>query len=214
MAAPMVAVAAANSPIGKKLIGAAVALILVLVAALGGGVVMVAAAITQYTNPEATGVGDDYPFKLGTINTLSPLGYDYGECVDFIAWRINEAAGTPSAPYAFTWGVLTPGGGDAYEWKPAWQAHDWPVSATPSAGWIAWWDAGTVGSLGHVAWVTAVDPVAGTITIEEYNWGTTHRFNTRTIPFGAGIPGAPTGYLGAPMGGWKMAAGGFNPLYG
>ena len=47
---------------------------------------------------------------------------------------------------------------------------------------VAQWDAGRngAGSVGHVAYVTAVN-TNGTVTVAEYNWGNFHRLNTRTI---------------------------------
>ena len=118
--------------------------------------------------------GDDYPWPSARTYTASPLNYYYRECVDFVAWRLNRDAGTPAAPFAFTWSYLTPGGGDARQWKSAWDAHGWPTSSTPAVGDVAWW------SSNHVAYVSAVNG-DGTVTLEEYNWGNTHVYGVRTI---------------------------------
>src|SRR4051812_20162027 len=45
---------------------------------------------------------DDYPWPKGTVNSISPLGYGYRECVDFVAWRMNRDHGTTSNPWKFS----------------------------------------------------------------------------------------------------------------
>lgn len=129
----------------------------------------------------ARDAGDDYPWPGNAVEAdgggLSPLGYYYRECVDFVAWRLNRDAGTPN-PFSYTWANLTPLGGDANAWKRNWDAHGWATGHTPAAGAVAWW--GT-GRYGHVAYVHAVNP-DGTVLLEEYNWGTPkHRYGTRTV---------------------------------
>ncbi|THG29293.1 CHAP domain-containing protein [Naasia lichenicola] len=127
---------------------------------------------------------DDYPWQLETTESdggqLSPLGYYYRECVDFIAWRINRDAGTTASPWAYTWSTLTPLGGDAIKWKLNWVERGWTVSSTPVPGSIAWWGA-DAGPAGHVAYVQSVSP-AGEVSLEEYNWGNDHVYDQRTIP--------------------------------
>jgi len=48
-------------------------------------------------------------------------------------------------------------------------------------GCVAWLGDGMsgAGSAGHVAWVAAVG--SGTVTLEEYNWGTPLVYHTRTV---------------------------------
>jgi surface antigen len=149
-----------------------------------------AAVVDGLTNRAGAGAcgshtqGDDYPWpSQKTINEgggLSPLGYYYRECTDFVAWRLNRDAGITTAPWKYTWTKLTPLGGDAIDWKKNWTSHGWGVSNTPTPGSVAWW--GTKGgSKGHVAYVQSVDPSAGTVTIEEYNWGGKHTYDVRTI---------------------------------
>jgi surface antigen len=105
---------------------------------------------------------------------LSPLGYYYRECVDFVAWRLNRDAGTTSAPFRWTWGQLTPNGGDARQWKSAWLAHGWSTGTTPVPGAVAWFSAN------HVAYVNGILQ-DGQVLIEEYNYGTNHEYDTRVI---------------------------------
>jgi surface antigen len=127
---------------------------------------------------------DDYPWPAAPIGTLSPLGYDYRECTDFVAWRLNRDAGITIVPWKYTWEWLTPLGGNAIDWKKNWVSHGWPTSNIPMPGAVAWWGK-SAGADGHVAYVQAVN-ASGTITIEEYNWGGTHHYDARTI--GAGTP--------------------------
>ena len=54
-----------------------------------------------------------------------------------------------------------------------------PGRLVPAIGAVAQTDAGRVG---HVAWVSAIGP--GTVTIEEYNYGSAGGYGTRTVPVG------------------------------
>jgi surface antigen len=127
-----------------------------------------------YTASSAAAEGDDYPWRTAPIKTLSPLRYVYRECVDFVVWRLNRDVGSTSAPFAYDWGYLTPGNGNAAAWKGAWEKHGWPVSNTPKAGDIAYW------ANNHLAYVNAVN-ADGTVFLEEYNV-IKYTYSTRTIP--------------------------------
>ena len=122
----------------------------------------------------AAAAGDDYPFRAGPLKQLSPLRYIYRECVDFVVWRMNRDAGSTSAPFKYTWGYLTPNGGNARDFKAAWLAHGWPTSNSPVAGDVAWW------GNNHVAYVKAVN-ADGTVALEEYNY-VRYTYSERTIP--------------------------------
>ena len=117
--------------------------------------------------------GDDYPWRLAG-DSLSPLGYYYRQCVDFVAWRLNRDQGVTSAPWKWTWSNLTPNGGDASQWEKAWISHGWTTSATPIVGSVAWF----VGD--HVAYVHSID--GANVTIEEYNGMSSLAYAMRTIP--------------------------------
>jgi surface antigen len=95
-------------------------------------------------------------------------GYYEAECVSFAAWavRTDGRAHTKSPDFL----------GNANLWTGAY------VDTVPQVGDVAQWDGGRsgAGSVGHVAYVTAVN-ADGTVTINEYNWGNFHRFNARTI---------------------------------
>ena len=132
------------------------------------------AASYVYRDPGPRQAGDDYPWA--GMEGLSPLGYYYGECVDFVAWRLNRDAGT-TGPYAYTWGSMTPGGGSASSWTDAWYSHGWPVSGTPVAGSVA------VTGYNHVAYVKEVYG-DGTVLLEEYNYGNYHSYGQRVISAG------------------------------
>jgi surface antigen len=129
--------------------------------------------------------GDDYPWSNVPFNKstgYSPLGYGYRQCVDFVAWKLNEDAGATSAPWKYKWGSLTPYGGNAEDWLTSWQNLHRTYSKTPIVGSVAYWGH-SGGSLGHVAYVTSVNP-DNTVTIEEYNWGDTGQYDQRVIPIG------------------------------
>lgn len=123
--------------------------------------------------------GDDYPWPYAFTDDegggLSPIGYYYRECVDFVAWRLNRDAGATPTSLKFAWKDLTPQGGDARQWKQNWEAHGWEVSKYPEPGWVAWWGSN------HVAYVNAVHE-DGTVSVEEYNLGNRGFYSTRTIP--------------------------------
>ena len=143
--------------------------------------------LTNRAGPGACTVksaSNDYPWPHANVDQLSPLGYVYRNCTDFVAWRLNRDAGITGAPWKYTWANLTPLGGNAIDWKKNWLANGWTTSRTPIPGAVAWW--GTDGGAsGHVAYVQAVN-LNNTVTLEEYNWGGTNKYDTRTID--AGVP--------------------------
>lgn len=125
--------------------------------------------------------GDDYPWPYEATDNqgggLSPLGYYYRECVDFVAWRLNRDAGASAGNWIWTWHNMTPNGGNASAWASAWESHGWATSNEPVVGAVAWF------SGNHVAYVQSV-PGDGTVVLEEYNWGNDHAYHTRTVPNG------------------------------
>jgi len=129
-----------------------------------------------YRDPGPRQAGDDYPFR--GMGGLSPLRYYAGECVDFVAWRLNRDAGFTGAPWAWTWSNLTPGGGSAVSWRSQWESHGWPVSGTPVAGAVALTD------YDHVAYVKEVYG-DGSVLVEEYNYGNYHSYGQRVLSAGS-----------------------------
>ncbi|AMB59270.1 hypothetical protein AWU67_10810 [Microterricola viridarii] len=132
------------------------------------------------TTPGVRQEGDDYPWPWELTDDqgggLSPLGYYYRECVDFVAWRLNRDAGATGS-FKWVWSNLTPGGGSAYNWANAWNDHGWTTSYEPITGAVAWFTGN------HVAYVQSV-PGDGTVVLEEYNWGNDHSYHRRTVPIG------------------------------
>ncbi|SDK24438.1 CHAP domain-containing protein [Cryobacterium psychrotolerans] len=118
--------------------------------------------------------GDDYPWA-GKTSGLSPLGYVYGQCVDFVAWRLNRDAGVTGGNWRWTWSNLTPGGGDASQWANAWSGHGWATGNKPVVGAVAWFN------YNHVAYVQSVS-AGGSVVLEEYNWMGSSAYHTRTVP--------------------------------
>jgi surface antigen len=123
--------------------------------------------------------GDDYPWMSAATESqgggLSPLGYYYRECVDFVAWRLNRDAGSTGSPWKWTWGNLTPGGGNGSAWASNWAAKGRATGKTPVVGAVATF------TYNHVAYVQSV-PGDGTVVLEEYNWMGSHAYHTRTVP--------------------------------
>jgi hypothetical protein len=137
-----------------------------------------AARLSTYAASGALQQGDDYPWFYLPADIegggLSPLGYYYRECVDFVAWRLNRDAGSVGAPFRWTWSTLTPSGGDASQWASAWASHGWATGRDPIAGSVAWFPGN------HVAYVKSVLE-NGQVLIEEYNHGMTHHYGQRII---------------------------------
>jgi surface antigen len=110
-----------------------------------------------------------YPWPAQDGWVVDGHGYYQGECVSFAAWAVRTDGRAHTKLPDFL--------ANANQWTGAY------VDATPHVGDVAQWDGGVngAGSVGHVAYVTAVN-TNGTVTIAEYNWGNFHRLNTRTIP--------------------------------
>lgn len=122
-------------------------------------------------------LGDDYPWKTLSMSKLSPLRYYGRYCTDFVAWRLNEQAGTTDGNYRWKWGNLTPSGGNAYKWASYWPSK---TNTKPALGAVAWWKAGHPTALGHVAIVSAIY-ADGSILVEEYNWTNRGAYDTRRV---------------------------------
>lgn len=127
-------------------------------------------------------IADDYPYK-GKYGGTSPLGYAYGNCTDFVAWRMNRDSGTSKPPWKLKHAELTPLGGNGWEWGkqgslPGWQTLTSLTSLAP--GDVVSIPAGVKvlgasgGVYGHVAYVGQISN--GVVTIENYGGG--HYFLT------------------------------------
>lgn len=131
-------------------------------------------------------VGDDYPYKDRPYNEMSPLRYAYGNCTDFVAWRINRDLGVTSEPWELDWSDLTPAGGDGKDWASPENLAGWEFTDTPQVGDIfsvpantAAWGSSAGNGYGHVGYVGAVY-ADGTILLENYGGGQYYTF-TKTV---------------------------------
>ncbi|MBN6778846.1 CHAP domain-containing protein [Pseudoclavibacter alba] len=126
-------------------------------------------------------VGDDYPYKGMGTSSMSPLGYMLGNCTDFVAWRLNRDIGVTGEPWQLTWGDLTPGGGDGFQWGASTSLPGWTVTADPVPGDIistpvGLADWGSDGNpAGHVAYIGEVY-ADGSILVENYGYGSYYTF--------------------------------------
>jgi surface antigen len=104
-------------------------------------------------------------------------GFYKRECTSFVAWRMindNLMTGFRNTMTRVVNGAsVTRTLGDADNWDDAAGALGFAVNSTPAVGAVAHFESG------HVAWVKEVS--GGNVVIEEYNWGWTHNYNTRTI---------------------------------
>lgn len=120
-------------------------------------------------------LADDYPYKGHYNDGTSPLGYEYGNCTDFAAWRVNRDAGVSQAPWKYQWAQLTPLGGNGGQWGLSGNLPGWTTTTTPSPGDLISIPAGmavlgaSAGPYGHVGYIAQVDN--GTVTIENYGGG-------------------------------------------
>lgn len=117
--------------------------------------------------PAAYAGVDDYPAKWRSIprdSTFDSWGEYNRECTSWVAWRLHGRNGFEMPFHA-----------DADQWGVKAKKLGYIVDRTPAVGAVAWW------SWRHVAWVEAVNP-DGSITIEEYNHGSTGKYDERTIP--------------------------------
>lgn len=170
----------------------------------GTGTTTVAASVSPAGSPGCggaavqAGANNDLPWSHAPIYPASsPLGMYNRECVDFVLWRINQAAGTTSAPFKYTnsnfrgdgqllgsANSVDGGGGFLYSWKDGWDVKGWPSGKTPQVGSVVYYGPEPRNPYGHVAWVKAVN-ADGTFLEEGYNIdlgaGANHAYYTRTV---------------------------------
>jgi surface antigen len=97
------------------------------------------------------------PNNTSNASELSPYGYDYRNCTDYVAWKLSTL-GVQPAQYK--------GLGNADTWGSNAASHGLVDNGSPKVGSVA---VSTAGTFGHVAFVTAVN---GTnITVSQYNYG-------------------------------------------
>lgn len=105
------------------------------------------------------GPGSDWTQSYWTDasgNAISPYGYVYRNCTDYVAWKLQKL-GVPESK--------TSGLGNGGDWYASAEKKQVPTGDTPKVGAVAV----VTGGWGHVAYVEAVH-ANGTITVSEYNW--------------------------------------------
>jgi surface antigen len=126
------------------------------------GVVVVAPAAYAGTN--------DYPAKWKNAprdSMFDSWGEYIRECTSWVAWRLHGHNQFEMPFHA-----------NAGDWGAKAKALGYTVNMSPAVGSVAWWNTST---RGHVAWVEAVNP-NNTVQIEEYNIGSTGKYDETTIP--------------------------------
>ena len=120
-------------------------------------------------------IKDDYPYR-GQSTGADPWNFIKGNCTSFAAWRVNNRLGVPFNNY-----YKGPRWSHAKYWDDRARDVGIRVDHTPAVGAVAQWNSGTYG---HVAWVARIN-TNGTVLLEEYNKGGTHKYSTRTVQAGA-----------------------------
>ena len=94
---------------------------------------------------------------------ISPYGYAYRNCTDFVAWQL-ASLGVPASAYK--------GHGNGAGWA---SVSGLTTNTTPAVGAVA---VSTSGTFGHVAFIAGVS--GSEITIDEYNYGENGTYDVRT----------------------------------
>lgn len=129
----------------------------------------------------ANGMGNDYPYKDKPFNEENTsTGYYFGNCTDFVIWRVNRDDGVLHEPWKHVNRNTTPSGGNGYQWGLPTALPGWVKTDKPSPGDIISFQPGSQGGrwhaqFGHVAYIGQVS-ANGSITVE--NYGTNEYFLT------------------------------------
>ena len=124
----------------------------------------------------ANGMGNDYPYKDQPYNEENTAtGYYFGNCTDFVIWRVNRDDGVLHYPWTHVNHNTTPSGGHGYQWGLPTALPGWVQTDKPSPGDIISFQRGSQGGrwsaeFGHVAYIGQV-LVNGSITVENYGTG-------------------------------------------
>lgn len=124
----------------------------------------------------AGGMGNDYPYKDKPFNEENTAtGYYFGNCTDFVIWRVNRDAGVLHEPWTYNNHNTTPSGGHGYQWGLPTALPGWVTTDKPSPGDIISFQPSSQGGrwsaeFGHVAYIGQV-LVNGSITVENYGTG-------------------------------------------
>ena len=112
--------------------------------------------------------GPKHTQKYNDPSEISPYGYTYRNCTDFVAWKV-ASLGVPAGQYR--------GLGEAKDWASPPAANKLTVNTTPAVGAAS---VDTTGKFGHVAYISAYNGSTGVITVEEYNEDENGIYGTRT----------------------------------
>lgn len=113
-------------------------------------------------NPSEVFAGQE---TITETTTISPRGFGYRNCTDYVAVKLGFDAATVH--------------GNAAQWKD--QIPPANVSNYPTVGSVAWWGKEVDAGLGHVGLVLSLNPDGGAV-IGEYNNYLDGTYDTRTIP--------------------------------
>lgn len=131
--------------------------------------------------PWADLVRDSSGYTTGLYNTVNwNTRFYYGNCTDFVFWRINRDMGVtwsgPGTKWVYTHATITPLGGNGKEWGKPGNMPGWTTVSSPhdaSAGDIVSLQPHAKGNrsqFGHVAYIAVVNP-DGSFTTENYGTG-------------------------------------------
>ena len=127
-----------------------------------------------------------YPYNTASVGDVDPWGFNVRTAMSYVAWRINQAAASDSAPYFFSNTMNGGIWGEADHWDDniavmQTVSMNYHVDDIPSPGAIAQWNAAdlsTTATSGHVAYVEKVND-DGSVDISEYNRKGDHKFSFR-----------------------------------
>lgn len=132
---------------------------------------------------------DDYPYRTATTNASDPWGFTERQCVSFVAWRLSQ--------HGHALNNDQQGWGSALTWDDTARRLGMAISAAPTVGAVAQWNANepssfygpgsatangtfTAGGYGHVAWVKAVY-ADGSALVEQYNLGDDRSYSVMRV---------------------------------
>lgn len=98
-------------------------------------------------------------------STISPRGFGYRNCTDYVAYKLGFTAATIH--------------GNAAQWRDQVPADH--ITQKPAVGAVAWWGTEVDGGFGHVGVVLSVN-ANGSAVVGEYNARLDGTYDSRTIP--------------------------------
>ena len=172
-----------NSPNSGNFVGTVTATPSPTVATSSGnsaGAAVTSVPQTDYPNQFAPYCPDATPNSECPQNTKDDWGFFNRECTSYVAWKMNQDAGTTSRPYFFSNSMRGGQWGNAGNWDSNAPKIGFLVDNHPAVGAIAQWEAADLksGPGGHVAYVEAVN-ADGSVNVSEFNYHLNHNFDIR-----------------------------------